>query len=283
MRRSHIALTTAAALAAAAALSACAGEGPKPWPSASPAAVAKPTRWVSDLPAQPVPADRRDTSEWQLRFDSVPAPGVGIWEQGTDNGCTLGPVVAPTMSETSRGYLTAGHCDSVVVADAVIYADANRTDARRVGVYTGTVDEGYRDSTALWVTGTAAPASIAGRPVAGLLTKAAVKELPTNTAVCVDGAVSGVICGPLSEADGDRIQIEVPTREGDSGAAVFLVSDTGAATLVGQVKKSSTRYTYATFLESALADQHAKLVVDRSAATAAKGDPRYSDQTVPAS
>lgn len=272
---------TAAAVIAAAAVSACAPTESKPWPNAassSTAAVAKPTRWLAEVAPQPVPADQRDTSEWRLRFGSTAEPGMGVWERGTDSGCTLGPVVAPTtMSPTSRGYLLAGHCDSAVTAQTVTYSDADRSDAHPLGVYTPWTQDKPVDATTLWLQpGTAAPASIAGHPVAGVLTEAATRspELIGQT-VCVLGAVSGLVCGPLADASA-QIVVDATTHEGDSGSAMFLVSNTGAATVIGILTKSeATGGSYGVIADTALQGVGAQVVTDPTAAAAARGDARY--------
>ncbi|SHR64039.1 trypsin domain-containing protein [Mycobacteroides abscessus subsp. massiliense] len=285
MSKSRLALVAAAA-AAAVALSACSTNAePKPWPTAGAAASSvKPTRWIS-IPDVPVQAAEQDTAH-RLRFGTTPAPGMGIYELGTDAGCTLGPLVSPNMAPDRRGYLTSGHCDTPKVTQVVTFADAGHNEPRPVGVYTGTVAKGYEDFTSLWLANDPAPepTTIAGHPVAGLLTRDAVKKLNEGTAVCVDGAVSGVKCGTLSEAEGDRIQVEVATDHGDSGGTVFLVDgDAGTVTVIGQVQKSSAKFTYATFFERALDHAGAKLVVDPDTAADPGADPRYSSEFVKAS
>lgn len=287
-------LALVAALAAVGvALSACSGAPePKPWPSAVAAekTVAAPTsakladNWVG-LPTAPVPDSERDISLLHPRFAATPSPGVGVWEQGTTKVCSLGPAVAPTMSSTSRGYLTAKHCDQPGDAQAIIYADAAHADARPLGVYTPRKPEDI-DATTLWLTSAAtAPASIAGHPVAGAFTKTAVRGLVSSSApvpkVCVYGAVTGLKCGDLIDADDTEISVDIPTEHGDSGGAVFLVNgNTGAVTPIGLVSSGSGSYTYATYLEAALHDLGAQLVTDPATAVDPAEDSRYSDQAV---
>jgi hypothetical protein len=300
MSRNRYAFATTAALAAVA-VSACTATAPaepKPWPSAgavaaaptsatvkpagSPANTPVTNSWAA-LPAQPVPDSERDISLLHPRFSATAAPGVGVWEQGTSKVCTLGPAVAPTMSPASRGYLTAKHCDQPGEASAIIYADAAHTDARPLGVYTPRKPEDV-DATSLWLqSGTAAPASIAGHPVAGVLTNAAVKSLVSGSGpapkVCVYGAVTGLACGDLIDADDNEISVDIPTREGDSGGTVFLYDEgTRAVTPIGLVSGGSGSYTYATYLHTALRSLGAQLVTDRSVAVDRSTDTRYSDQ-----
>lgn len=296
MNVTRFAQVTAAA-AAAVALSACSGTAPaepKPWPTAvgTGAAAAAPTsarvadNWIK-LDPQPVPDSERDISLLHPRFAATATPGVGVWEQGTTKVCSLGPAVAPTMSPTSRGYLTAKHCDQPGDAQAIIYADAAHADARPLGVYTPRKPEDI-DATTLWLKpGATAPASIAGRPVAGALTKTAVRGLVSGSApapkVCVYGAVTGLKCGDLIDADDTEISVDIATEHGDSGGAVFLVNgNTGAVTPIGLVSSGSGSYTYATYLDAALHDLGAELVTDPAAAVDPRIDSRYSDQATSA-
>lgn len=281
MSKTRLALVAAAAVAAVA-LSACgtstAGEAVSDRGGAETSAgvVAKPTRWISDLTSQSVPAEQRDTAGY--RFGPL-ATGTGIWEHSdgvsTDAGCTAGPVVAPTMSPTNRGYLTAAHCDKPDRARVLTFADASHTNPQFVGVYTPR-KPGSLDATSLWITDTTTVASIAGHPVAGALTEEATRapELIGQT-VCVLGAVSGLVCGKLADATA-QIVVDATTHEGDSGSAMFLVSDTGAATLIGILTKSEkTGGTYGVIADTALRELGAQVVTDPVAAAAVRGDTRY--------
>lgn len=210
------------------------------------------------------------------------APGTGIWEHTdgvpTDAGCTAGPVVAPSMSRSARGFLTAGHCDKPDRAQVLTFSDAEHRSPQSAGVYTPAPREGRSvDATSLWISGTAAPATISGYPVAGVLTEAATRspELVGQT-VCVQGAVSGRVCGDLVDASG-QIAMDAVTQPGDSGAAMFLVSDTGAATVIGILTKRavSGSGTYGVIAETALRELGAQVVTDRDAAAAVRGDTRY--------
>lgn len=297
MSRSRFAQVTVAA-AAAVALSACSGTSsgePKPWPTAvgTGEVVAVPTsatvtdNWVG-LPAAPVPDSQRDTTGH--RFGPV-APGVGVWEHGagiaTDTGCTLGPVVAPGMSPVNRGYLTAGHCDKPDRTQVLAFSDAAHASPQFVGVYTPAPAGGRPvDAVSLWVAaGTSTPTSLAGHPVAGVLTKTAVSDPKLEgQPVCLLGAVSGLVCATLVTVDGDEISVDIPTQKGDSGSPLFMVNgNTNAVTLVGLLTDNSQGSTsYGVVADTALHDLGAKLVTDPSVAVDAGRDTRYSDQTVTA-
>ncbi|SIJ94223.1 hypothetical protein [Mycobacteroides abscessus] len=293
MSRNRFTLIAATA-AAAMALSACSGTAPaepKPWPSAGEVAAAPTSATVADnwisLPDVAVPPAERDISLLHPRFSATAAPGVGVWEQGTDKVCTLGPAVAPTMNLDRRGYLTAKHCDQPGTAQAIIYADAAHADPRPLGVYTPRKPNSL-DATSLWLASDAAtPASIAGRPVAGVLTTPALQAMVSGPAaapkVCVYGAVSGLKCGELIDADGNEISVDIPTGEGDSGSPVFLVDgNTGSVTPIGLVSSGSGSFTYATYLDQALREVGAKLVTDPAVAVEPRTDARYSDQVITA-
>lgn len=295
MSRNRFTLIAATA-AAAVALSACSGTAPgepKPWPNVDTGgAVAAPTsarvadNWIG-LPDEAVPPAERDISLLHPRFSATAAPGVGVWEQGTDKVCTLGPVVAPEMNLDRRGYLTAKHCDQPGTAQAIIYADAAHADPRPLGVYTPRKPNSL-DATPLWLASdAAAPASIAGRPVAGVLTKPALQAMVSGPAaapkVCIYGAVSGLKCGELIDADDTEISVDIPTGEGDSGSPVFLVDgNTGSVTPIGLVSSGSGSFTYATYLDQALREVGAKLVTDPAVAVKPRTDARYSDQAITA-
>lgn len=295
--RNRYALITAAA-AVAVALSACAGTGgaqPKPWPNvgtggavAAPTSAAVADNWVA-LRAQPVPDTEKDTTGH--RFGPL-APGVGIWEHkdgvATDAGCTLGPAVAPSMSPANRGYLTAGHCDKPDRTQVLVFTDAPHASPQFVGVYTPAPAGGRQvDATSMWVSpGTSTAASVAGHPVAGVLTAAALKQLVSAPApapkACMYGAVSGLKCGDLVDADDNEISVDIATLPGDSGSPMFLVDgNTGATTLIGLLTDNSEGSTsYGVVADAALRSLGAKLVTDPAVAVDPRADARYSDQAV---
>lgn len=296
MRNRMYAFAAAAALAAVA-LSACSPTDPKPWPTAAAAeAVAAPTsaavadNWIG-LPAQPVPDSEKDTTGH--RFGPL-APGVGIWEHNdgvaTDAGCTLGPAVAPSMSPANRGYLTAGHCDKPDRTQVLVFTDAPHASPQFVGVYTPARAGGRQvDATSMWVSpGTSTAASVAGHPVAGVLTAAALKQLVSAPApapkACLYGAVSGLKCGDLVDADDNEISVDIATLPGDSGSPMFLVDgNTGATTLIGLLTDNSEGSTsYGVVADAALRSLGAKLVTDPAVAVDPHTDARYSDQAVTA-
>ncbi|EUA41889.1 hypothetical protein I549_0245 [Mycobacterium avium subsp. avium 2285 (R)] len=118
--------------------------------------------------------------------------------------------------------------------------------------------------------------------MAGVLTADAVRELVgDDVTVCVDGAVLGLRCGDLIDADADLITADIPTDHGDSGGPMFLVNTrTQAATLIGLVKGGSSGFAYATYLDPTLRALGSKVVTDPAVAVKPGSDPRYSDAAV---
>lgn len=271
----------AAVAAAAVALSACStatGGAPVADPGASSATVTGAT--AADPPAVvennwgSVPAVQGEHDVRGYRF-GVPATGIMLWQSG--EGCTAGPVVAPAAASRQRGLLTAGHCDITQGNPVTTYTAGDHSASAQAGTYTGTKRTDTLDATVVW--GPAAPATVGGQyRVAGVLTTDAVRELVGEAVVCVDGAVLGLRCGDLVDADADLITARIPTDHGDSGAAMFLVNKaTQAATLIGIVKGSSSGFSYATYLDPTLRALGSKLVTDPAVAVDVSKDRRYSD------
>lgn len=209
----------------------------------------------------------------------APATGIMLWQSG--EGCTAGPVVAPAAASRQRGLLTAGHCDITQGNPVTSYTTSDHSASAQAGNYTGTKDTGDIDATVVW--GPTAPATVGGQyRVAGVLTGDAVRELVgDDVTVCVDGAVLGLRCGDLVDADADLITARIPTDHGDSGAAMFLVDKaTQATTLIGIVKGSSSGFSYATHLDPTLRALGSKVVTDPAVAVNPGSDPRYSDAAV---
>jgi hypothetical protein len=119
-------------------------------------------------------------------------------------------------------------------------------------------------------------ATVAGLPVAGVMTRDGAMTLKRGTPICFDGATSGLVCSPLNGADIDTLMTDGVAKPGDSGAPVFVVDgDTGAATLLGSTTLSTTMTTV-TYLDPALDRLGAQALVDPTAAATVAGDPRYS-------
>lgn len=191
--------------------------------------------------------------------------------------CTAGPAVAPAASPRTHGFVAAAHCD--VTAGAPVTAGGES-----VAPYTGTRPGPY-GVTVTWGASSASPTVAGGRyKVAGVLTEQALRQLPLDgtVSVCMDGATTGLHCGPLRDLDADSIAIEVPSAGGDSGAPLFLVDDRGTATLIGVAEKSSDSYTYAAYLDRALTTLGAKALVDPAAQATVAGDTGYSAETTAA-
>ncbi|WP_157896136.1 hypothetical protein [Mycobacteroides chelonae] len=282
MSRYHIALTTAAA-AAAVALSACSATEAKPWPTAvvTGGAVAAPTSatvapiWVTAPWTGKVNANNNPKG---IQFGGTPVPGIVVAQQVAEarKSCTIG--VAVQAAEVGNAFVTAGHCDRAPGGALFLYPEADSTDADAKQLPTTFVktdthavpDVGtglVSDSTLLPVsTVDRAATKIAGRyPIAGVLTTAVVKQLPTDTPVCLDGAVSGLVCGQLVDADdGGLVRFDVGSRDGDSGGPVFLLDQQHRAVLIGIHKRGDGTTAAATYLEPALTRLGAGVMLDPS-------------------
>ena len=280
-------VATAALAAAAAAMSACSSTADNAAAPAAPdvvistagqtaeataaamraAAAPKPDNWVVPASAVSVPA-------------GVLAPGalIALVGEGGGFGCTLGVGI---RAGDRTGFATAGHCGSgdgdMVRLDSVTGAPLGVLSDADTGY--DSVAKVALDYAAVW---TSAPspraATVAGLPVAGVLTREAAAKLPKGTPICFDGATGGVLCSPLMNADTINLITESAGGRGDSGAPVFVVDgDTGAATIIGLRSGGSAAIADVTYLDSTLERLGAQALVDPTAAAAVAGDPRYSN------
>ncbi|ULP48017.1 S1 family peptidase [Mycolicibacter virginiensis] len=212
--------------------------------------------WVAVTAAAP----ERDAVDG-AQFGGEALPGVKLlhWKvDGPGDFCTIGPAIT---TAAQRGFLTAAHCGE---GDPQQYLQRDR-DGEDVTEYVRITEgeDGFRDgividSGALWDPPAQEATSIAGKfPIGGVVTEAAARELPAGTPICIDGAITGVACGPLVTADdgGGLMHVGLTRNGGDSGGVVFVVDGaTQRAALVGLIKGGSRdRTTVAvTYLEPAL-------------------------------
>lgn len=257
----------------------------KPWPTATPSPIAAQVTETGGNTSVSVASMKfrdvtgevalpRDTEGAQFGLD--PKPGIGFSFRDAANDlqlCTLGPAV-------TDGFLTAGHCSAAqrpTPADLSRDQDAVMSEQVPFGTVTGAqFNGGSVDSAAIRdVTVPAGATKIAGRyPVAGVLTREGAFTLPRDTPICLNGAKSGVICSPIHTAAGDYIQFGNRSREGDSGAAVFVVTSDNRALLVGILSGSDStdRFDQATYIEPVLQRLNATVLVDKAAASEFAGD-----------
>lgn len=267
----------AAILVAVTALASCADTGDRAAPEATNIAAA-PT--VTEATAS-APKYLDVSGEGPARLDPAipqyaadPAPGILISRKTTQQspdgtaGCTLGPAV--TVGGRAA-FLTAGHCSE---GGTPQYASTGpgATDILALGPAVQSLDESdgpkntnrVFDDRALIFTPRAAGDSLLGQtwPVVGGLSVDDTRRLPVRTPICIDGAYSGVRCGKLITATGDRLRFDHVTRDGDSGAPVFVVVR-GKATVIGihrGVDPANGAVGEATFIEPALLSLGAQLV-----------------------
>lgn len=279
-KRSTVTVHRAAALAAAGVLLAGCGstavEAPIPEPSrdlkagavpaSSPAPVEEPSRWM-DVTGQGVEHERDSVDDAQ--FASTPQPGVQILHAINARGdlkiCTI-TAEARNAGTGQTGYVTAGHCGIGPYAAEQYIQTTRSGPVEPLGVVTGAEDDDAGvDSAVIWTDRDMDPAAattIAGFPIGGLMAEADVRELPIGTPICLDGAISGLVCADLVNADDRRrIRLAAAAVEGDSGAPVFVV-DRGSrrATVIGILEGGSGLTSTATYMEPALQRLGAQLV-----------------------
>lgn len=289
-----VTVAAAAALAAALAVSACA-------PAVDGRAVAGETLLPSSdlksaqLPATPAAVQQewldvtgqgtvlpRDSVD-DAQFSATPVPGSAIWHApatgSTLSVCTAGPTVT---GPGGSAVLTAGHCGLGPRAGQQYTLTAADGDTVPLGTATRAADDNRGvDSTIIHTPAAAAvPPLIAGTwPVAGVLTVGGVESLPLGSPICYVGAITAARCGPLEARDDrGRLVFGVPSLEGDSGSAVFVLSDDGAATLVAILEGGDEVSTQATYLDPALHRLGAAALVDAAAHAAVAGLPGYSSR-----
>ena len=238
----------------------------------------------------------KDSSSQPTQFGATPKPGVVILSniaRGNSDMCTLGPAIRKENG-TGDGFATAGHCGKNdpmqrLQVDSFFNGPASTIP---LGALTDREDNGYTpvngvlsDSAALW-SGAVGPSAVRIAdtwPVAGVMAMDSVKNLPKGTSVCLDGTVSGVLCGPLEMGDvNGLLRFRALSHGGDSGSPVFLIDgDTHAATLVGLIEGGDGVSAYATYLEPALTRLGAQALVDPTSAATVAGDSRYSTRVSP--
>ncbi len=243
------------------------------------------------------------------QFSSTPIPGVVIMQQRGDDEphtCTLGTAVQ--TRDGQPGFLTAGHCNVVNGSDLWLLptADISGKDAKQLpGPYSdvaysnSAIDPKFNAALDAAVVplranqlGGASTEMSMRYHVAGVLTTTAAKKLAAGTPICLNGAVTGLHCGVVDQADaGGKLRIrnadDAPadaklSADGDSGAPVFVLDRQGRAVLVGLVSGGAKdeyagKYAWATFLEADLAATDSKVILDPDVKAYEGGD--YSNRT----
>ncbi|WP_231857375.1 S1 family peptidase [Tsukamurella tyrosinosolvens] len=165
---------------------------------------------------------------------------------------------------TSLGYLTAGHCNQQQGAPLWIPATPFGTPRVRLAPLQDSargLDErgASQDSAVFYLSRAAREAGASdlapapGVVLRGVLTPAQVMAMPKGTSVCMNGARSGVTCGPLIAADEKTLEWGGGAVSGDSGAPVFVVDRDGDAMAIGMLTGGPTDTdNFATYLAPAL-------------------------------
>ncbi|GAA1087327.1 hypothetical protein GCM10009648_28480 [Tsukamurella spumae] len=222
--------------------------------------------WVSVSPR----SFPRDQDGWAYGVE--PAPGIAAFqaESGGDlGGCTIGFPIAD--SKGTVAFLSAGHCDRRNGERLKMFTTPDNAYSLELGDY----QQGRDD-----VSPSGAPDTpIAGAPsrdyavltmgpqlyrsystrlapgvrLRGMMPTNAVQTLPNGTAICRNGARSGITCGPLISATDKTFSWRATSIKGDSGSAVFVVNASGEALGVGIMSQTSADGSaIATYLAPAL-------------------------------
>lgn len=248
-RSARVAAAAVAALAAVT-VSGCGpsrhGDEAKPWPTAVPSPIAAQvtetggdaataTAKAPESPWTTVSQPTPDRDHTGGRIGTAPYTGIALGQHqlnGRTEDCTAGAAV----TDGSRiGFVVAGHCDKNKAGhdDGVFIFTDQAGNPVRIGEFELAKDTGIEDFGIVWPSIPPRDAGrIAGLPVVGVMSPAAVRALPKGTPVCLSGGWAGVRCTTLDSAT-DLIRYPHVTEGGDSGAAVFLVDHRQRATLIG--------------------------------------------------
>ena len=206
-----------------------------------------------------------------------PQPGITIASQVDETeaqNCTVSwPIVATT---DDPGYLTAGHCMAAKSAPLWMYTAMNKS-AREQLPPLQSYDRGYdrdgvyHDASVFFLSASQqqGPYGVEIAPgvrLRGVLGVDAVRSLPAGTPMCMNGARSGLTCGPLVRATSVQVRWGGSAVHGDSGAPVFVVDERGEAMAVGMLAYGPTDTdNYVTYLAPVLKRMGLRLVVDNDA------------------
>ncbi|MFA5709948.1 hypothetical protein [Mycolicibacterium sp.] len=203
-----------------------------------------------------------------------PQPGVTIASQvdaRTSRMCTISwPVVS---ANDDVGYLTAGHCQTRTGAPLWMFTDKSSGSRmflsplqnRERGVDKAGI---VHDTAVFFLTSDQQERDygIAVAPrvrVRGVLSTSEVRALPRGTPMCMNGARSGVTCGPLLRAGSSEVQWGGSAIQGDSGAPVFVVDAAGDAMAVGMLASGpSDTENYVTYLAPVLTRLKLRVLVE---------------------
>ncbi len=101
-----------------------------------------------------------------------------------------------------------------------------------------------------------------GVSIRGVMTVEQVRALPRGTTMCMNGARSGLSCGPFERAYDDAFEWHGSAVHGDSGAPLFVVNGDGDAMAVGMLASGPTNtLNYGTYLYPVLVRDKLRLVI----------------------
>ncbi|MFZ2240430.1 MAG: hypothetical protein WAV90_13010, partial [Gordonia amarae] len=209
-----------------------------------------------------------------FRPAEYPHTGVSIFASETDsaeaNQCTVSWPVRDADGDDA--FLTAGHCagagqdkdqlwirnrEGAAVALPRLWDKKKFTDANGV----------FHDSARFYLPGAAPindPSVAPGVSILGVMSVAEVQALPPGTQMCMNGARSGLSCGPFERAYVDAFEWHGTAVHGDSGAPLFVVNRRGEALAVGMLSSGPTdTLNYGTYLYPVLAGDGLRLITSR--------------------
>lgn len=152
-----------------------------------------------------------------------PMPGMEVLDD--TSSCTAG--FAAEGGGGTYYLLTSGHCDS---GDGSVWVDGN--DNRLGRILSSENNGGDRDTAAILLSPAVGVPSgdVAGRRVRGVLHP---DQIVVGMTLCKLGAQTGETCGEVTGVDGNVVEANVFSIEGDSGSPGFVVNPDGTASAVG--------------------------------------------------
>lgn len=206
-----------------------------------------------------------------LRYRPSPYPHTGVSVFASDTGadvstqCTVSWPVRD--GDGDYGFLTAGHCAEDGSEQLWIRDRSGRSIdlPPLTAVANGEDGRGIRhDSAIFYLPGGATLDDTMVAPgvnIRGALSVEEINWLPRGTIMCMNGARSGISCGPFERAYADVFEWHGSAVHGDSGAPLFVVNGNGDALAVGMLTGGPTdTLNYATYLMPVLQRDGLRLV-----------------------
>nr|WP_319432979.1 S1 family peptidase [Mycobacterium sp. RTGN5] len=172
---------------------------------------------------------------------AAPPPSPGIEVDDESGRCTAG--FAAQGNDGSYYLLTSGHCDAHDGSDWTYGSD----DTLLGTISASEVNGDKRDAAIIRLDpGAGAPnGDVAGRyQVRDVL---GASQLSVGMPFCKVGAVTGETCGEIKGIEGDVVEANVYSLEGDSGSPGFVKNPDGTVSAVGILMSSPDGDDYTTY------------------------------------